>query len=139
VAWGSVTAQTFVLESVFTSTKRSGAPTTCYFALLYSAAPITTLGTEPTIGSNAYARVGITNDDSLFTITSGAMTNDVEVRWPMSTGLWYASPLNQWAIYDAATAGTCWAFGELTAAIDVSVANRTPVLAAGDLDLTQAA
>lgn len=136
MAYGSITARSFVLASLFGSAKRSGAPATLYFALLYTATP-GTLGTEATGGS--YARIAKTNDDALWTITNEVMTTDVEVRWPTSTASWNASPLNQWAVFDASTAGTCWAFDALTVPIDVSVANRTPVQAAGDLVVTQGA
>lgn len=139
MAWGSLTVRSFVLGSILGSSKRTGAPATLYFGLLYAAAPTTTLGTETAIGTNSYARVAITNDDSLWTIVDGVATNDVEIRWPASTGAWNASPLNQWAIYDAASAGNCWGFGGLTTAIDVTVANRLPVAAIGALTLNQAA
>jgi hypothetical protein len=141
MAWGSVTAQVFSLASVFGSAKRSGAPTTLYFALLYAASPASALGDEPTIGTGSYARVSKTNDDALWTINTGdaTMTNAVSVTWPLSTAAWTEPTLNQWAAFDAATAGTCWAFGELTTTVDVSVAGRVPVAAVGAFDVIQLA
>lgn len=138
MAWGSLTARSFMLASVFGSSKRAGAPVTLYFALLYHATlPATTLGTEPTIGTGAYARVSKTNDDALWTITNELITNDVAITWPISSAAWTQTSCNQWAVFDAATAGTCWAFGALTTAVAVTVAGRRPNLAAGALDLTQ--
>jgi hypothetical protein len=138
MAWGSVTARSFLLASVFGSAKRAGAPATLYFALTYEAtSPDTVLGAEPTIGTGSYARVAITNDDALWTITNELATNDVAIGWPLSTAAWSLASCNQWAVFDASTAGTCWAFGELDAAVAVTVAGRTPTLAAGALDLTQ--
>lgn len=136
--YGAIAVRSFLLASVFGSAKRTGAPTTLYFALLrHATTPATVLGTEATGGS--YARVGITNNDSLWTITNETVTTDVAITWPVSTASWNASALNQWAAFDASTAGVCWAFGALTDTIDVSVANRLPVAAAGALVLTQAA
>lgn len=133
--YGSLTARNFVLASWLGSSKRSGAPSTNYFALLYSATADTTLGTEATGGS--YARVGILNTDSLWSIASAVATTLVAVTWPVSTASWNSNPLNQWAIYDASTSGTCWAFGELAATINVTVAGRLPTAIAGALTVTQ--
>lgn len=137
--YGSLTARSFALASIFGSDKRSGAPTTCYFALGYGFSS-TVFGTEPTIGDGGYARVGILNDNSLWTITSETITNDVEIRWPLMSAAWTgATGVNQWAIYDAATAGTCWAFGNTSTSLDTSAAGRQVIIPPGDLDLTQAA
>ena len=138
--YGAVSVRSFVLASLFGSSKRSGAPSSLYFALLRHATdPDTILGTEPTIGVNSYARVSAVNNDALWTITDEEMVNDVTITWPVSTGSWNASPLNQWAAFDASTAGVCWAFGELTDDLDISVAGRVPSAAPGALVLTQAA
>lgn len=137
--WGTTTVRGFILASVFGSAKRAGAPATCYFALAYHATPTLILGTEATIGTGAYARVGIVNDDVLWTITAETGTNDVEVRWALASAPYSPTALNQWAIFDAATAGNCWAFGALALDLDISVAGRQPVAPAGAIDLTQGA
>lgn len=142
MAWGSVVAQTFSLASVFGSAKRSGAPITLYFALLYEASdPTSILGTEPTIGVGSYARVAITNNDALWTINTGdaTMTNAVEISWPLSTAAWDVPNLNQWGVFDAATGGTCWAFDELTNGIAADAAGRRPVAPIGAFDIAQLA
>lgn len=134
--YGSVTARNFVLASWLGSDKRTGAPATLYFALLYEDDdPTTILGTEATGGS--YARVGILNNNSLWTITDENAVTDVDVDWGVATAAWNAQPLNQWAVYDASTAGNCWAFGELIDPLDVTVGNRHPVAFAGDIVITQ--
>lgn len=134
--YGTATARDFILGSWLGSSKRSGAPTSLYFALLYSATPDTVLGTEATGGS--YARVTEVNNDALWDdAVPGERTTLVDVVWPVSTASWNASPLNQWAVYDAATAGNCWAFGELTNPISVTVAARLPVAPAGAVTITQ--
>ena len=138
--WGSTTTLTFVLASIFGSSKRSGAPVTLYFGLGYGAVPHGVLGTEVTIGVGSYARVAKTNDDALWTITDDDITNDVEIRWPISTAAWNETQaLNQITLWDASTAGTCWAFGELLDAIDMTTTGRGAVVVAGALDMTQLA
>lgn len=130
--YGSVTAQTFALASILGSSKRTGAPVTCYFAL-------TNGGVEPTIGVGGYARIGITNDDALWTITTDTAVNDVEIRWSVLTAPWSETTVDEWAIYDAATAGVCWVTGTLTTPMEPSVAGRQPVIPAGFLDVVQEA
>lgn len=135
--YGSITARNFVLASWLGSSKRSGAPTTLYFALLSAATPETVLGVEGS--GNGYARVAKVNDDALWDITDETAVTAVEVQWPMSTGEWYDVEMTQWAVYDASTAGNCWAFGALGGSLDMTVANRVPVAAAGDIVITQGA
>lgn len=142
MAWGSATALTFVLESVFTDTKRTGAPATLYVALLRWTTGGTiddTLGTEPSSTGN-YARVALSNSSANWTVSGAVFTNDVEIRWPTATAQYsITGALNQIALYDAASAGTCWAFCELTTTITVTGSGDTPVIAAGDVDFTQLA
>lgn len=135
MAYGSVTARAHVLASWLGSGKASGAPTTLYFALVYCATPLTTLGTEATGGS--YARVGKLNTDSLWNLVDEVATTLQDVIWPVATASWNASPLNQWAVYDTSTSGTCWAFGELDNPIDVTAAGRLPTAVAGAITITQ--
>lgn len=137
--YGDVSIQSFVLAALFGSNKHPDAPDTLYFALLRQTtfSPSDTLGTEPTIGVGSYARVSKANTDALWTITDETITTDVEVRWPVSTASWDSVALNQWAIFDAATAGVCWAFDALSANLTVSTAGREPVAAAGALTLFQ--
>jgi hypothetical protein len=142
MAYGSVTAQSFALASIFGSSKRAGAPTTLYFALTYEAAdPTGTLGAEPAIGTGGYARVPITNDDALWSINTGnaTMTNLVVVSWPISTAAWTVTTVNQWAVFDAASGGDCWAFDQLTNDVTVDVAGRRPVGPIGGFDIIQLA
>lgn len=146
--YGSVTAETFVLASVFGSSKRSGAPATCYIGVAYQSSSLdieVTLGTAPAIGTGGYARVAFDNTDTNWGVASGAVTNNTEIRFPVSTAAWSQSPVNQWAIFDAASAGTCWAFGgfyddsDAVMSVPMDAAGRTLVIPAGNMTLTQAA
>lgn len=140
--YGSTTSRAFLLASILGSAKRAGAPGTLYASLHRQATPgdvATVLGTEPDSTGN-YARVAFTNDDAFWTLTGVAETNDVEIRWPLSTGLWsITSALNQMALWDNTAGGNCWLWLPLTSAITVTGAGDQPVIPAGELDLTQAA
>lgn len=140
--YGSVTAREFVLGSILGSARRSGAPATLYAALLRQATPgdvATVLGTEPDSSGN-YARVAIANEDAFWTITGADATNDVEIRWPAATGLWsITDPMNQLALYDNTSGGTCWLWVPMGTTVTVTGAGDQPVVPAGSLDLTQVA
>lgn len=136
--WGSASSvREFILKSVFGSNKRTGAPATLYFALYREATtPATVLGTEPTSTGN-YARVGMTNDDALWTISGPDITLNADVEWPQATGLYsITSALNQVVLLDSATlgAGTVWAWAELTTTITVTGATDQPRILSGNLD-----
>jgi len=141
--YGSTTARAFMLASLLGSAKRAGAPGTLYAALCRQATPgdvSTVLGTEPD-STGDYARVAFTNDDAFWTLDgAGLGTNDVELRWPLATGLYsITGALNQLALYDNTTGGTCWLWVPLSTTITVTGAGDQPVIGPGSLDLTQVA
>lgn len=136
--YGNDAARLRALKANFGTDRATGAPATLYVALLRQASgPGTTLGTEPT-GDGAYARVAIANTDSTWTFGAASLGNTSEIRWPTATGLYsITAALNQWALYDASSGGTCLAFGELTSTITVTGSGDTPVISASNLQITQ--
>lgn len=140
--YGSTTSRAFVLASILGSAKRAGAPGTLYASLHRQATAgdlSTVLGTEPD-ATGDYARVAFTNDDAFWTLTGVGATNDVELRWPLSTGLYsITGALNQIALWDNTAGGTCWLWLPLSQTITVTGAGDQPVIPAGALNPTQVA
>lgn len=126
------------LKANFGSSKLTGAPGTVYLALLREAStPATVLGSEPS-GTGGYARVAIPNIDSEWTFGSTSLSNTDEIRFPTATGVYsIIDPLNQWALYDNNSGGTCLCFGELTSTITVTGSGDVPVIPAGQLSVTE--
>jgi hypothetical protein len=129
------------LRSNFGSLRNTGAGAlgTLYFALSRGRPGYG--GVEPTIGTGGYARVAKTNDDTIFgtiSSTTTTITNNGTsgaIIWPViGAGGWSViTPLDFWAVYDAATAGNLWYYGPLTMPITATNSGDTPRIPSGAL------
>ena len=133
--YGSNTGRLLALKGLFGTAAPGG---TLHFALLrHASTPATTLGTEPSSVGD-YARVALTNVDGSWTFGAASASNAIEIRWPAASGVYsITDPLNQWAIFDNSVGGDCLLFGALSTPITVTGAGDTPVIAIGDLTITQ--
>ena len=123
-----------VLDHVFGAAAYT-APATLYVALFTATPSDTGGGTEVTIGSNAYARVAVTNNATNFPAASGgAKANGTAITFPQATPSGWGV-VTQFGIYDASTAGNLLAWGDLTASKTVDALD-TVSFAIGDLDIT---
>jgi hypothetical protein len=93
---------------------------------------------EPTIGSNAYARVAITNSTANWNTAAGtdpaSVTNKTAITFPTDTTAGWGTVAG-FLLADASSAGNMWAFGMLNASQAISVGN-TPSFAAGALTIS---
>lgn len=102
--------------------------------------------TEPTIGTNNYARISVTNNygngSNFFQIasepTSGySVQNDLAFTFAASSGAWAGGAVFTYAgIWDASTAGNLWAYGALSPTVQVSNSGYSPSFAVGQLIIT---
>ena len=86
---------------------------TKYVALFTSAPSDAGGGTEVTIGSNAYARVAVTNSGSNWTRTGSQVANAVAVTFPAPDPSGWAT-VTHFGIFDAGTGGNLLYWGALT-------------------------
>lgn len=94
---------------------------------------IRTGGTEATgvgAGGIAYARKSI----SFSAAAAGNKTNSTDIVWDNGGATDWSSDIDKWKVYDLASGGNELANGNLTATRDMSIANATLTVAAGDLD-----
>lgn len=129
-----VAGQNKALDAVF----GSASPATLYAGLAQavSGSPLAPTG-EPTIGTNGYTRVAITNNATNWPAASGgAKTCGVDVVFPTSTGAWASgSSLTIFVLYDAATSGAPIGFATLSTPIIISGAGITVKLLTANNDL----
>lgn len=100
--------------------------------------------TEPTIGTNGYARQAVTNNTTNFTAiavepSAGySIQNGVAITWSSaSTGAWSAGAnLTYAGLWDAASGGNLWGYGPLNPVINVVNAGYTPSFAIGQIVIT---
>lgn len=130
LVWG----QNAALDAIF----GSGSPATMYAALAQavSGSPLAPTG-EPTIGTNSYARVAITNNNTNWpAASSGAKTCQVDVIFPTSSGAWASgNSLTVLALYDQATGGNPIGFATLSTPVVVSGSGITVKLLHANNDL----
>ncbi len=89
--------------------------------------------TEPTIGTNSYARLSITQATDLAR-TSQAVSNSGAKSFAASTGAWLSgTTLPYFTVWDAASAGNLLWYGLLTTARAVSGTGVTLTIAAGEI------
>jgi len=89
-------------------------PATLYFGLSTTTILDDGTGITEPVG-NGYARVGITNNTSLFaTTTTSTKTNKIEVAYPSATGNW--GTVTDFFISDSATGGNIIIYGTLNVA-----------------------
>jgi len=98
---------------------------------------------EPTIGSNAYARLAITSNTTNWAAASGGSIANAGVAWawPQATPAGWTSGLQAvWGIFSvdsaSAGAGNIWQIAGLTASFQVP-ALLTASIAAGNFTLTE--
>jgi hypothetical protein len=100
-------------------------------------------GTEPTIGTNAYARVAVSRATGSWAApadNSGSQrtSNSAAITFPASTGAWATgTPLTHFEIRDAATAGNLLWHGALATARTVDATGITISFAAGALTIDE--
>lgn len=129
----STTAANSLLDLMFGANKVSPFPNTYYLALfLDTPAPDITGGTEPSGG--AYARVAVTNNGTNFAAASTRVkTTATSIVFPTATGTW--GTVAYVGIFDAATNGTFYGYGELSSPILVDTGITVAILAGG-FDIT---
>ncbi len=129
-----VAGQNQALDAVF----GSGTPATLYAGLAQSVtgSPLAPSG-EPTIGSNGYARVAITNNATNWPAASaGAKTCQVDVVFPTSSGAWASgNQLTVFVLYDSTSGGAAIGFATLSTPIIISGAGITVKLLHANNDL----
>ena len=91
--------------------------------------------TEPTIGTNGYARVATSG--LWGAASSGNITNSSAITFPAPTGSWSASTCTYLVFYDAATAGNLLMFEPITTPFTVNASNASgPSAAIGQVSTT---
>jgi hypothetical protein len=113
-------------------------PATLYFGLFTADPGESGVTSELTIGTGAYARAAITNNNVNFPqcASSGTptKTNGAIIQFPTATTAW--GTVTHWAIYDAASTGTNMIMhGALSAPRYIAVGD-SPKIAAGALSIT---
>ena len=105
---------------------------------------------EPTIGSGAYARQGVTSSllnwagtqssgsTTASTGTSGTTSNNNGITYPQPTGNWAATPAVVWglALYDASSGGNLIMFGPIATPTSITAASTPPAIPVSDLTIT---
>ena len=91
--------------------------------------------TEPTIGTNGYARVATSG--LWGAASSGTILNSGAINFPTSTGAWSAGASQTYlCFYDATSGGNLLAFELITTAFAVGAAGITPSAAIGQVSTT---
>jgi len=88
------------------------------------------------ISGGDYARKSVAAAD--WSVASSALVHNTNaITFPQATGVWSASNITHFALFDAATAGNLMASDDLPAAQQQPIVDGNTVeFAAGDLDLT---
>lgn len=114
-------------------------PTTLYIGLS-STLPTVAGGniTEPTIGTNGYARASATNNTTNFPSTSSNnKSNGIAITFPTSTGAWLAAASLGYLFFsDAASGGNILGFAALNNPQVVASSGATLSFAASSLTIT---
>jgi hypothetical protein len=120
-------------------------PPTTYYVGLSSTTPTQASTsnwgfTEPTIGTNGYARVAVTNNTTNFVPigvepSSGyTLQNGTTITFSASTGAWASGVnLTYAGLWDAATSGNLWGYGLLSPVVQVTNTGYSPAFAIGQL------
>jgi len=114
-------------------------PTTLYIGLSSTLPTVAGANiTEPTIGTNGYARASVANNTTNFpTTTTNNKSNGVAITFPTSTGSWLSSAsLGYLVFYDAATGGNVLGFSTLNNPQVVASSGATLSFAIGSLTIT---
>lgn len=88
--------------------------------------------TEPTIGTNGYARVSATGTGVWNSANAGATSNLAAINFPTATGSWASGATMTYAVlYDAATGGNFLGFASLSVPQPVLTGNTLSIPIAG--------
>ena len=113
-------------------------PPTLYFALFTADPGESGVTGELTIGTGAYARAAITNNNGNFPqcASSGTptKTNGAPIQFPTATAAW--GTVTHWAIYDVVTTGTNMLLHGALATPRYIATGDTPKIAAGAMSIT---
>lgn len=113
-------------------------PATLYFALFTADPGESGVTGELTIGTGAYARAAITNNNVNFPQCSASgtptKTNGAVIQFPTATAAW--GTVTHWAIYDAASTGTNMLMHGALATPRYIASGDSPKIASGALSIT---
>lgn len=113
-------------------------PATLYFALFTADPGESGVASELTIGTGAYARAAITNNNVNFPQCSASgtptKTNGAVIQFPTATAAW--GTVSHWAIYDAASTGTNMLMHGALVTPRYIASGDSPKIAAGTLSIT---
>lgn len=131
-------AENRVLDAIL-GAQPLNAPANWHIALFTAAPSDAGGGTEATGGG--YVRLAVANTLANFPAAAGGLkSNANDLVFTVSTGAWSAgAPIVAAALFDAATGGNMWYWGDILAASQQAItgANQQVVLRAGDLDITE--
>ena len=143
MAFFSTFAENKLVDALYRA-QALAAPATLFVSLHTTTSTAATPGTEVTGGS--YARVSVTSalanwagtqsagSTTVSTGTGGTTSNNGTVTFPAPTANW--GVITGFCLFDASTAGNCWAFGLLTTAKTVNNGDTAPSFAAAALAFT---
>ncbi|MDR3598119.1 hypothetical protein [Clostridium sp.] len=115
------------------------APTTLYIGLSSTLPTVSGGGiTEPTIGTNGYARAAVANNTTNFPSTSSNnKSNGAAITFPTSTGSWLSSASLGYLFFsDAATGGNILGYATLNNPQVVASSGATLSFASSSLTIT---
>ncbi|MDR3595088.1 hypothetical protein [Clostridium sp.] len=114
-------------------------PTTLYIGLSSTLPTVAGANiTEPTVGTNGYARASVANNTTNFPSTSSNnKSNGVAITFPTSTGSWLSSASLGYLFFsDAATGGNILGYATLNNPQVVASSGATLSFAASSLTIT---
>lgn len=121
-------AENILLDAMFGDARCAAVSSTLQFAL-YTATPGEAGGGTEVSGNN-YARVAVSNDNTMWPVASGGVkANGAQIVFPTATGSW--GTVTHWAIFDG---GTMLVYGALASAV-LPVAGNAPFFAVGDIHI----
>lgn len=122
-----------IVNGLFRTTALSR-PANWYFGLFTVAPTDTGGGTE--VSGNSYARVAVAPSNANFAATSGGngmSSNSGAITFPTASGSW--GTVVAYGLFDAASGGNLWMYGDLTTAKAIS-SGDTPSFAASAFTFT---
>lgn len=124
------TYETKTLQAWFGSSHASMFPATWYLGLFSIEPSDAGGGTEASGGS--YARVGVANDNTHWSVIASAATNLLIVTFPVATGVWGNLPW--WGLFDDPLFGALACWGKFNIPVKPVVGARV-VLSPGDIQV----
>lgn len=112
-------------------------PATLYFGLFTADPGESGVVSEFAIGTGAYARAVVANNNTNFPLCSATGTptksNGARISWPTATTAWGTA--THWAVYDATSAGNMLAHGALATPRAIAIGDP-PKFASGAFNIT---